>query len=148
MEEAIKRGWEDLIGRADGLMHFRIILQPAVAIFFAIRAGLRDARQGKPAFLWTVYADANQRRALLREGWKDVGMVFCVALVLDAIYQVISHSSIYTLELLVTATLLAIVPYVIVRGPVTRLAQRFVSAKPPVKKEITTPEQPPERKGD
>ena len=50
--------------------------------------------------------------------------VFIVALVLDSIYQVIVHSGIYALELLLTATILALVPYVIVRGPVTRLARR------------------------
>ena len=49
-------------------------------------------------------------------GWKDIGNVFIVALVLDSIYQVIVHSGIYALELLLTATTLALVPYGIVRG--------------------------------
>ena len=63
-------------------------------------------------------------RELLRQGWKDVGTVFIVALILDSIYQVIVHSGIYTLELLITATILAIVPYAMIRGLVTRLARR------------------------
>jgi hypothetical protein len=43
VEEAIARGWDNLVGRLYGPMTFRLVVQPAVAIFFAIRAGLRDA---------------------------------------------------------------------------------------------------------
>lgn len=130
MEEALRRGWENLIGRADGPMYFRLYIQPAVAILFAIRAGLRDARNGQPPFLWAVFSDPGQRHELLRQGWKDVGAVFVVALILDSIYQVIVHFGIYTLELLITATLLAIGPYVMIRGLVTRLARRKYAPKP------------------
>src|SRR3954451_5380247 len=49
-QEAIERGWNNLIGRWDGPMSFRFLIQPAMAILFAIRAGLRDARQGEPPF--------------------------------------------------------------------------------------------------
>jgi len=105
-------------------MTFRLILQPAVAVFFAIRAALQDAREGQPPFLWAVFSYPGHRRELVRHPWYDVGKVFILALVLDAIYQVIVHSGIYALELLLTATILALVPYVIVRGLVTRLAGR------------------------
>ena len=130
MEEALRRGWENLIGRSDGLMNLRLLIQPAVAILFAIRAGLRDAHNGQPPFLWAVFSNPDQRRELLRQGWKDVGTVFIVALILDSIYQVIVHSGIYTLELLITATILAIVPYAMIRGLVTRLARRQSAPKP------------------
>ena len=130
MEEALRRGWENLIGRSDGPMNFRLFIQPAVAIFFAIRAGLRDARNGQPPFLWAVFSNPDQRHELLRQGWKDVGTVFIVALILDSIYQVIVHSGIYTLELLITATILAIVPYAMIRGLVTRLARRQSALTP------------------
>jgi hypothetical protein len=124
VEEALRRGWENLIGRSDGPMTFRLIMQPAMAVFLAIRAGLRDAREGQPPFLWTVFSHPGRRHELLRRAWSDVGNVFILALVLDSIYQVMVHSGIYPLELLLTATILAVVPYVIVRGPVTRLARR------------------------
>ena len=124
MEEALRRGWENLIGRSDGPMTFRLIMQPAMAVLLAIRAGLHDAREGQPPFLWTVFSHPGRRHELLRQAWDDVGNVFILALVLDSIYQVIVHSGIYALELLLTATILALVPYVIVRGPVTRLARR------------------------
>ena len=125
MEEALRRGWEDLIGRSDGPMTFRLIMQPAMAVLFAIRAGLRDAREGQPPFLWAFFSNPGRRHELLRQARNDVGNVFILALVLDAIYQVIVHSGIYALELLLTATILALVPYVIVAWPrVTRLASR------------------------
>jgi hypothetical protein len=124
LEEALRRGWENVVGRADGPMNFRLIIQPAVAVFFAIRAGLRDARTDQPPFLWTVLSDRAHRHELLRQGWKDVGRVFVVALVLDSIYQIMVHTAIYTLELLLTATILALVPYSMIRGLVTRIVRR------------------------
>jgi hypothetical protein len=53
-----------------------------------------------------------------------VGKVFILALVLDSIYQLAVNRGVYVLELLITATVLAIVPYVLIRGPVNRIAQR------------------------
>ena len=97
-------------------MTFRLILQPAVAVLFAIRAGLRDAREGRPPFLWTIFSNPGRRHELLRQARDDVRNLFIVAVILDSIYQVNVHSAIYALELLLTATILALVPYVIVRG--------------------------------
>ena len=51
---------------------------------------------------------------------------FLVAATLDAVYQLIIHHFIYPLELLFTATLLALVPYFVLRGPVNRIARRFI----------------------
>lgn len=48
--------------------------------------------------------------------------VFVVAVVLDAVYQLIIQRGVFLLELLVVAIVLAIVPYVLVRGPVSRPA--------------------------
>ena len=124
VQEALWRGWENVVGRPDGPMNVRLIMQPAMAIILAIRAGLRDARDGEPPYLWTILSNRDRRRGLLRQGWKDVRNLFIVALALDSIYQVIVHSMIYPLELLLTATVLALMPYAAVRGLVTRVARR------------------------
>ncbi len=129
MDEILRRVWENLIGRSSGPMHFRLILQPAVATFLAIRAGLADAREGRPAFLWAAITNPAYRCELLRDGWKDAGKVFSLAAVLDAIYQLIVHRGVYLGELLIVATVLAIVPYVLVRGPVNRIRKRLAPAK-------------------
>ena len=124
MNEILERLWENLAGRTSGPMNFRLIIQPAVATLLAIRAGLRDARERRPAFFWAAISDPAYRPELLHQGWKDVGKVFVLAIVLDSIYQLIVHRGVYVLELLITATALAIVPYVLIRGPINRIARR------------------------
>jgi hypothetical protein len=129
MDEILRRVWENLIGRSTGPINLRLLIQPSVAIFFAVRSGLKDAREGRPAFLWGVLFKPGHRDELLNQGWKDVGMVFIIAMVLDAIYQLIVHRGVYVLEMLITATVLAIVPYLVVRGPVNRIARRLLIGK-------------------
>lgn len=123
LEEVFARGWENLIGRWGGPMWFRLLMQPGVAIFFAVRAGLRDARLGKPSILCDLLSDPITRQERFRQVWKDVGTVFIVALVLDSIYQVIVQGGIFALELLITAAVLALVPYVVSRGLFTMIAK-------------------------
>jgi hypothetical protein len=124
LDEAFARGWHNLVGRLSGPMSFRVLMQPAIAIFFAVRAGLKDARENNPTFLGCAISNPSSWRARMRLSWKDVGTVFVVALILDAIYQVAVHSGIFALELLITATLLALVPYMVLRDLVARVARR------------------------
>ena len=123
--ETIARGWENLISRFGGPMSFRFLMQPAVAAFFAIRAGIRDARENKPTFLGCALSNPRSWSPRMRQSWRDVGAVFIVALVLDAIYQIAVQGGIFTLELLITATVLALVPYMVLRDLVSRAARRL-----------------------
>jgi hypothetical protein len=118
------RIWEHLAGRLHGPLTLRLVVQPLVACILAIRAGLRDARENKPAYFWAVVSNPAHRRELIREGWKDIAKVFILAVVLDVVYQFIQFRALYLGEALLVATLLAIIPYLLVRGPVTRLAKR------------------------
>ena len=124
MDDLITRITEDLIARFTGPMKFRLLLQPAMAIFLAIRAGLKDAREGKPPYFWAIFTDPGERRAMLENGWKSVGKVFILAIVLDVVYQIIVHRWVYPGETVLVAIILAIVPYLLVRGPVNRIARR------------------------
>jgi len=123
MDEHIARFFNDLFARASGPMHIRLVLQPLMAIIFATRAGVRDARLGQPPYFWTIFHDRDHRRELLRAGWKDVGKVFILATVLDVVYQLIAVRWVYPLESLVMAILLAFLPYLLCRGAITRLVQ-------------------------
>ena len=123
MEEILTRVWGNLIGRVHGPLTFRLILQPAVAVFLAIRAGIKDARGDSPIYFWALFTHPAQRRQLLRDGWKSVGRVFIFAIVIDAVYQFIVFRWFYPGEALVVAFVLAIVPYLLVRGPVNRIAR-------------------------
>ena len=113
----------DLADRVSGPMKFRLVLQPMMAAVFAIVSGLRDAKLGKPPYFWSLATEPSQRIQMLRDGWKSIGKLFIVALVLDVIYQLIVRHSVYPGEVLIVAILLAIVPYLILRGLVTRLAR-------------------------
>ena len=113
----------DLFARLDGPLHFRFIVQPLVAIIFAVIDGVKAAKAGKPAYFWALLSASGQRRELVKEGWKSVGKVFIVAIILDVVYQLKVHSAVYAGELLIVAFALAIVPYLVVRGPINRLVR-------------------------
>jgi hypothetical protein len=123
MDHAWTRVVDNLLGRVSGPMKFRLVLQPLMASFFAIRSGLADARAGNPPYFWTLLSDPSQRNAMLKDGWKSVGKVFVLALVLDVIYQLIELHFVYPGEAIIVAFALAILPYLILRGLVTRLAR-------------------------
>lgn len=111
----------ELIGRIDGPMHFRIYLQPLMAIFFAFRDGRKDAREGRPAYGWALLTNSEHRRYLLKDGWKGFRNVFVIAFVLDLVYQFVAIGAFRPLQALLTALLLAMIPYVLMRGPANRL---------------------------
>jgi hypothetical protein len=119
----ILRALTNIAARVGGPMTFRIILQPLMASIFAVRDGLRDAREDRPPYLWTIITDPSQRVGLIRQGWTAVGRVFILAIVMDVIYQLIVVGWVYPLELLTIAVLLAVVPYLVLRGPVNRLVR-------------------------
>lgn len=121
MEEVLTRIMENLIGRVHGPLTFRLILQPAMAILYAILDGRKDARAGKAPYFWALFTNPGHRRDMLREGWKSVSKVFILALIIDAVYQYIVQRWIYPGEVVLVAMLLAIVPYLALRGPVNRL---------------------------
>jgi hypothetical protein len=105
-------------------MHIRLVIQPIVAIVLAIRAGLKDCREGQPAYFWAVLRNSADRGRLFRSGWKDIGRVVIVALVLDTVYQLIVLRWWYPVQAFIVAAALAVVPYVLFRGPINRVARR------------------------
>ena len=127
VQEFFARVGEMLIGRVDGPFNFRVLVQPTVAAILAIRAGLRDARDNRPPFLfWAIFTNPRARHDLPRQGWKDVGKVFIVAIVLDVTYELIVYRWVYPGQALIVAAVLAFIPYLVIRGPVTRIARRFI----------------------
>jgi hypothetical protein len=121
--EMLNRGVEQLLGRTIGPLKLRLIVMPTVVTLIAIRAGLRDAREGRPAFLWGIISNPDERRRRLLAGWKDITRVFIVAMALDTVYQVMVLGAFYPVQALIMAVACAIVPYVLFRGPTTRLAR-------------------------
>ncbi len=124
MDDVWMRVAENMAGRVSGPMRFRLLLQPATAVIFAIRSGLKDARAGKPPYFWTLATDPTARADLLKDGWKSVGRVFILALAVDVVYQFMELRFVYPGEAIAVAFLLAIVPYLLLRGLVTRLMSK------------------------
>src|SRR5215471_14349057 len=99
-----------------GPMKFRIVLQPAMAAFFAIRDGVRDARSGRRPYLWKIANDPSVRKEAAQELWKSVGKVFILAVVLDVVYQLWELHTVYPFQAFAVAAILALVPYLILCG--------------------------------
>lgn len=121
MDEIWARVVENLGDRVSGPMKLRLLLQPAMACIFAVRSGLRDAREGKPPYFWALWTQPAHRADMLRDGWKSVRNVFLFALALDVVYQIFVLRFVYVGEALAVALALAIVPYLIARGLSNRL---------------------------
>jgi hypothetical protein len=126
-----RRIWHDLVARPDAPMRFRFILQPLMAAIVAIRAGINDARTGRSPYFWTMLGNPAERAQRLNEGLNATARIIFLGLVMDMIYQLIVLKQFYPAEAVVVALLFAFVPYVIVRGPATRLARRWHGASPP-----------------
>lgn len=122
---------EDLFARLDGPLHFRFIVQPLMATIFAVIDGVKDAKTGKPPYFWALLSTPGYRKELVKQGWRSVGKIFILAMILDVIYQLKVHSTVYAGELLIVAFVLAIVPYLVVRGPINRIVRLGRKATPP-----------------
>lgn len=126
MEDFLSRFVQGFMSRLEGPFSFRMIVQPLMALIFATLDGLKDAKAGKPAYLWAVVANAEHRRELLKDGWKHFGKIFILGIVLDVVYQLKVHGAIHSWGgVLLAALVLAVLPYMVLRGPVNRIARFF-----------------------
>jgi hypothetical protein len=125
IQEILSRFWDQLIAQPSGPLAFRLILQPIMATILAIIDGVKDTRTGRPLYTRTLLTDPAHRGSYLREGLKRVTRVIIFALVMDAIYQFMVLRRFYLGEALVTAFLVAVLPYLLIRGPAARLARRM-----------------------
>jgi hypothetical protein len=126
--EVIHRIWTDLLDRPGGPMTFRFILQPTMATIAAVIDGIRDARLGRSPYFWTIVRDPQRRVRRLREGFISTARIILLGIGMDAIYQYKVLKTFYPDEAVIIALTLAVVPYLIIRGPVARIARRWRSS--------------------
>ena len=100
-----------------------------MAAIYAIRDGVHDAHEGKPAYFWRILTRAG-RRAQLKTALRRVLRVIILGVVMDVIYQLMVFKTIYLVQLAVIVLGLAFVPYVLLRGPVNRIAKRWIRTHP------------------
>jgi hypothetical protein len=125
--EVHERIWRDIGERPGGPMTFRFILQPCMAALAALHDGIKDARLGRSPYLRTLLTNSAERGGRLREGLIDTARVMLLGLGMDAIYQATVLKTLYPGETVIIAVLLAFVPYLLLRGPVARIARWWLT---------------------
>jgi hypothetical protein len=124
--EVRARIWQNLLERAGGPMTFRFILQPIMAAIAAFLDGVKDARTGRAPFLETVLFNPAKRAGRLQEALIATARIILLGLVMDAIYQFIEFKTFHPAEAVIIALLLAFVPYVALRGIISRIARWWI----------------------
>jgi hypothetical protein len=121
--EVRHRVWQQLIDRPTGPMAFRFVLQPVMAAIAALRDGVKDAKSGRSPYFWTLLVNPLERFGRLNEGLISTARIILLGLCMDVIYQLIVLKTFYPGEAVIVATALAFVPYVLLRGPIARIAR-------------------------
>lgn len=134
MEDLVNNFLNNVGIRHEGPMSFRLIIQPAISLVYAIIAGIKDAKAGNHHFLEGFVLGKVERKTALKEIWKDVGKVFILAAVLEIIFEIIQFKTVHPLEVLKVSFFLAILPYLIFRGPVDRIVSLFIKKNDSSKK--------------
>jgi hypothetical protein len=129
MNEWLSEWWSEIVARPSGPMAVRFYLQPLTAALLALRDGIKDARTGRAPYFWAMITGGSARRELFRLGWRSIGKVFTIAWTLDIVYQLTVLKGLRPFEALFIAAILAIVPYLLIRGPANRIASRLKQAK-------------------
>jgi hypothetical protein len=122
-DEVRHRVWEQLIARPTGPMAFRFILQPVMAGIAALHDGIGDAKSRRSAYFWTLLTNPLERAGRLREGLISTARVILLGLCMDVIYQLIVLKTFYPGEAVIVAIALAFFPYLLLRGPIERIAR-------------------------
>jgi len=123
--EFLSHGWTDLLARPRGPYGLRFVLQPLMAALLAVRDGIGDARTGRSPYFWMVLHDKGRRRERFAEALKATARIGALAILIDAAYQLRVLGTFFPDEALIVALLLALVPYLLLRGPVDRIARRW-----------------------
>ena len=119
----------DLPKRLTGPGRFRFVLQPTVAIFLGIRAGIADRRAGRPPYIFSLLSDRKRRWELLKEGIAEVSTLVAFAILLDAISQWLILRAIYPGPALVVGPVLIAFPYSASRALANRFSRAGKSAQ-------------------
>jgi hypothetical protein len=124
-----QRLWQDIFDRPGGPMSFRFILQPLMAAIAAFHDGAQDARLGRQPYLTRLLSGSSDRSDLLSEAVLSTGRIILLGLAMDGIYQYVVLNTFYPGEMVVIALALALVPYLLLRGPFSRLAAWWSSRR-------------------
>jgi hypothetical protein len=124
--ENLDRLWRDILARPGGPMTFRFILQPVTAVIAALRDGVNDARLGRTPYLSAIVR-GEERGGRLWEGIISTARILILGVVMDVIYQFSVLGTLYPGQAAVISVLLAFLPYLLLRGPIERVARHWTA---------------------
>jgi hypothetical protein len=131
MDWTIKQIGEELAARLEGgPLRFRLILQPAVATYLGIHAGLRDASIGAPPFLWSLVSSRVGRMEKLREIRRALWRPILFATLVDATVQFLMFGHVHPLIALQLGSALMALPYSAARGIANRIRSGRIRSGP------------------
>ena len=112
---------DDLLARLTGPMHFRLILQPLMAIALGIRDGRKDARAGRPPFVMDLLLQPENRGRNLKEALKALAKPLVFAIVLDGVVQYLMFGAVYPGTAVFVGVVIMGLPYSLARGVTNRI---------------------------
>jgi tryptophan-rich sensory protein len=121
--EVRQRTWHDLLERPNEVMRFRFILQPVMAVIAALHDGVEDAKLGRSPYIWTLLNSAAERSGRLAEGLISTARILLLGLCMDTVYQLIVFKTFYPAQAVIVAIVLGFIPYLLLRGPIARIAR-------------------------
>lgn len=125
--EILERMWRHFVDRPGGPMSFRFYLQPIMAIIAAIHDGINDARAGRTPYMQKLITNPGHMSETLSEALHATSRIVLLALGMDASYQLTVLDTFYPGEMVMVALLLAVVPYILARGPIALIARRWLA---------------------
>jgi len=102
----------------------RFVVQPLVAILLGIRDGRRDARAGKPPYVFAVLAVRELRREQLASGVEALTKPLIVAILVDMVVQYLIFRSVRLWSALLVGAVLVALPYAATRALTNRIVRR------------------------
>ena len=121
-------------------MHFRLIMQPTMAMLLGIRDGRQDARVGSTPFIWGLLFNRAGLKPDLKGALRRLMVPITIATVLDAVVQYLMFQHVRPLVAVIVGTLLMGLPYSAARGLSNRaFSLRRLKQAPDPEKELVVP---------
>lgn len=114
---------DELPRRFCGPGRLRFVLQPLLSLLLGCRDGVKDARAGRPAYIYGLLASGEHRAELLRSGWRAIRDLVAMGIVMDAVAQLMIYRQLHPGAALVVGPTMIGAPYALARGLSNRLAR-------------------------
>ena len=122
---------EDLPRRLTGPGRFRFVFQPLVAILLGSRAGVADARAGRPPYVLALALHREHRGEMFVEGFRHVINLVLMGILLDAVSQWLILGVSHPFAAIVVGPVLIAAPYTVARALANRVSRARASLRTP-----------------